>query len=126
RSLAIDHGHLPRAGNVDKNARTFLFELKRFRVRGERDISNHFRALRVENAERAAAVSDINTLRGDVIAYVIRIVFEVDRTRWLESPALVDIHPAASVTCHDDAFCFRDVGDRLRRSQAPDRMNPFA
>ena len=65
-------------GHVDKNPAALLLELKRFGMAEEFNAAGQHTRHRIDDAERAVAVADINAVQLCVITQVVGVVERAD------------------------------------------------
>src|SRR5689334_24370219 len=70
----VNDSYLFDCGNIYKDARTAFLQLERFRMAFELDVADSIATRRVDDTERAVAVSYIDTTRCNVVADIVGVI----------------------------------------------------
>ena len=121
----VNDSYLFDCGNVYKDARTALLQLKRFGMAFEFDLSDSIHGRCVYDTERAIAVSYIDAPSSNIVANIVSVIGEFDGLHALEGGT--DKHVAcATLSVGDEEFVeFRNKPNALWLIQSAYTLAPL-
>src|SRR6266576_321870 len=125
-SLPIDEHYFLRIGQIHKDTRSRLLQLKRFRVRIELDIADLIAVDRINDAESTAAISNIDAPRSSIVTNIVGVVGKFYRCDALERRAVEDVAGTALAVGDENLVELRDETNALRLIKTADALKMLA